>query len=51
LEPSGATTLAAWLFHRDELPPEGKVVCVLSGGNVDPDRYESLVTDGRRFGG
>lgn len=39
LEPSGATALAAWLFHAEELPPEGPVVCLLSGGNVDPLAY------------
>jgi threonine dehydratase len=37
-EPSGAVTLAAALFHADELPMENisKVVAVLSGGNVEP---------------
>lgn len=34
-EPSGATTLAAYHFHGDELPP-GRTVAVISGGNVDP---------------
>jgi threonine dehydratase len=43
LEPSGAATLAAALFHRRELPPERPVACVLSGGNVDPERYLELV--------
>ncbi|HEY8135160.1 MAG TPA: threonine/serine dehydratase [Candidatus Limnocylindrales bacterium] len=38
LEPSGAVSLAALLNRRAELP-EGPVVCVLSGGNVDPARY------------
>ena len=38
LEPSGATALAALLSHRDELP-EGTVVVVASGGNVDPEKY------------
>ena len=38
LEPSGATPLAALLFHEDELPTS-PVVVVASGGNVDPDRY------------
>jgi threonine dehydratase len=46
LEPSGATTLAAWLFRRDELPPAGRVVCVASGGNVDPARHEELLARG-----
>lgn len=38
LEPSGAVSLAGLLNHRAELP-QGPVVCVLSGGNVDPARY------------
>jgi threonine dehydratase len=38
LEPSGAVSLAGLLNRRDELP-QGPVVCVLSGGNVDPERY------------
>ena len=38
LEPSGAVSLAGLLNRRAELPP-GPVVCVLSGGNVDPARY------------
>jgi threonine dehydratase len=51
LEPSGATTLAAWLFHGEQLPPEGRVVCILSGGNVDPARYEELIARGIAAGG
>ena len=35
-EPSGAVTFAAYLFHRDELPPSRLNVAVLSGGNVEP---------------
>lgn len=38
LEPSGAVSLAGLLNRRAELP-RGPVVCVLSGGNVDPARY------------
>jgi threonine dehydratase len=38
LEPSGAVSLAGLLNRRAELP-QGPVVCVLSGGNVDPARY------------
>jgi threonine dehydratase len=51
LEPSGATTLAAWLFHSQDLPPAGRVVCVLSGGNVDPARYDDLIARGVAAGG
>ncbi|MFC0526872.1 threonine ammonia-lyase [Phytohabitans kaempferiae] len=35
VEPTGAITAAARLFHGDELPP-GRTVAVVSGGNVDP---------------
>ena len=35
-EPSGAVTLAAALFHSEELPKAKKVVVVLSGGNLEP---------------
>jgi threonine dehydratase len=51
LEPSGATTLAAWLFHGTEIPRDGRVVCILSGGNVDPARYEDLLARGLAAGG
>jgi len=50
VEPSGATALAAWCFHADELPAQGRVVVVLSGGNVDPARYAQLVAEGRAAG-
>jgi len=40
VEPSGALTIAAVRFHRDEVgAPDGPVVAVVSGGNVDPDAY------------
>ena len=42
VEPSGATSIAAWLTHGEELP-EGPVVCVVSGGNVDAARYGALL--------
>jgi threonine dehydratase len=35
-EPSGAVTLAAALFHRNELPAARRVVAIVSGGNLDP---------------
>ena len=35
-EPSGAVTLAAVLFHAEELPKARKVVAIVSGGNLDP---------------
>lgn len=42
-EPSGAVTLAAILFHSDELPQVKTVVCVVSGGNIDPALQEELM--------
>jgi threonine dehydratase len=35
-EPSGAVTTAAWLFHRETLPPSSVAVAVISGGNIEP---------------
>jgi threonine dehydratase len=51
LEPSGATSLAALLFHRDEIAGDGAIVCVLSGGNVEPDLYAMMVREGEAAGG
>jgi len=42
LEPSGAASLAGLIKHTNELP-DGPRVAVLSGGNVDPDRYLELL--------
>lgn len=41
-EPSGAVTTAAFLHHRDRLPP-GRTVAVLSGGNIDPAVLRGLL--------
>lgn len=38
-EPSGAVTTAAYVFHADSLPPASRTVAVVSGGNVDPEKY------------
>lgn len=43
-EPSGAVTLAAALFHADELPQAEKIVAIVSGGNIDPALKEELLT-------
>ncbi|MBI2762301.1 MAG: threonine/serine dehydratase [Chloroflexi bacterium] len=46
VEPSGALSLAAAALHAGELglgPASGTVVAVISGGNVDPERYRSLL--------
>lgn len=43
VEPSGALAIAAMRFHAREArlddPRDGPIVGVISGGNVDPDRY------------
>ncbi|HEX7948767.1 MAG TPA: threonine/serine dehydratase [Candidatus Limnocylindrales bacterium] len=46
VEPSGALSLAAMVFRGRELgltELAGSVVAVISGGNVDPDRYRELL--------
>jgi threonine dehydratase len=44
-EPSGAVTVAAFLFHADELPKTEFNVAVISGGNIDP----TLLAEVRRL--
>ncbi len=47
VEPSGALSLAALAFHGGELGlpgSAGSVVAVISGGNVDPERYLALLS-------
>jgi threonine dehydratase len=41
VEPSGAVTVAALLAGK--VRPAGPAVAVISGGNVDPDRFAALV--------
>jgi threonine dehydratase len=46
VEPSGALGIAALSFHAAELgldPRQGPIVAVVSGGNVDPERYLELL--------
>jgi threonine dehydratase len=46
VEPSGALGIAALRFHEREFGldgADGSVVAVVSGGNVDPDRYRELL--------
>lgn len=42
-EPSGAVTSAAWLFHRDELPPAKKTAAIVSGGNIAPEILKEIM--------
>ncbi len=44
-EPSGAVTLAAALFHRDQLPVAQRIVAIVSGGNLDPALRAELVEE------
>ena len=51
LEPSGATTLAAWLFHAAELPADGPVVALLAAATWTPDTYAACIAAGVAAGG
>jgi threo-3-hydroxy-L-aspartate ammonia-lyase len=51
VEPSGATAIAAWLFHAGDLPPDGPVAIVVSGGNVDPEVHAALLARAEDAGG
>ena len=42
-EPSGAVPTAAALFHRNEFPSAGKVVAIVSGGNIAPEMFKQIV--------
>jgi threonine dehydratase len=41
-EPSGAVSVAAFLFHAGELPPAKIHAAVISGGNIDPEMLRQL---------
>ncbi len=42
-EPAAAATLAAVLSGKIDLPQGSKVVCLLSGGNIDRERLRALL--------
>src|SRR5438270_295852 len=42
-EPSGAVGVAAFLFHRDQLPRTRMNVAVVSGGNVEPKLLSEIL--------
>jgi threonine dehydratase len=44
-EPSGAVAVAAFLFHRNELPNTKMNVALISGGNIDPKLLEEIRRD------
>ena len=41
-EPSGAVAVAAFLFHRDQLPRTTMNVAVISGGNIEAELLAEL---------
>ena len=44
VEPSGAVTTAAFMFHAAELPPAEHTVAVISGGSVEPGFLAKVLT-------
>lgn len=42
-EPSGAASVAALLQSAAQIPANSIVVCLISGGNLDPDRAKALL--------
>lgn len=41
-EPSGAVSVAGFLFHREQLPNAKLSVAIISGGNIEPQMLEEL---------
>jgi threonine dehydratase len=41
-EPSGAVSVAGYLFHADQLPGTKLNVAIISGGNIEPQMLEEL---------
>ncbi len=41
-EPSGAVSVAGFLFHRDQLPSTKLNVAIISGGNIEPATLDEL---------
>jgi threonine dehydratase len=44
-EPSGAVSVAGFLFHRTELPETRQNVAIISGGNIEPKMLAELRAD------
>ena len=44
VEPSGAVPFAAFLYHQKELPAANRSVTVISGGNVDPNLLNQILS-------
>jgi len=47
-EPSGAVAVAAFLFHKEELPNTGFNVAVVSGGNIEPKVLQEIQNEASR---
>jgi threonine dehydratase len=45
VEPSGAVTAAAFMFHADELPRGERAVAVISGGSVEPELLAKVIAE------
>jgi len=45
VEPSGAVTTAAFIFHGAELPASTNTVAVISGGSVEPELFAKIITN------
>jgi threonine dehydratase len=45
VEPSGAVTAAAFMFHSSELPGAERTVAVISGGSVEPEFLAKVITE------
>ena len=43
-EPSGAVSLAGFLFRHDQLPKTKLNVAIISGGNIEPAMLQELRT-------
>jgi len=43
VEPSGAVSLAAVIFKKVKIPLNSKIVCILSGGNIDNKYFKGLL--------
>jgi threonine dehydratase len=42
-EPSGAVSVAVFLFHREELPCTPVSVAIISGGNIEPQMLKAIM--------
>jgi threonine dehydratase len=45
VEPSGAVTTAAFLFHAHELPRASNTVAIISGGSVEPELLARVLVE------